>query len=253
MHNNTVIDIIKNLCIKKEVPKFHEVDHVYTAMAHGYYFVKPGKDTDRFTNALMDALSKGVAEGMNNFRKAQGAGPIEAYTKDAVAKRVLKVLRKYFDSEYFEAQTAVLLNDELNDKVLLTKYLGMLDQDQLFYFKKEVEQFTTLYDLLRDFDESYLNVILTDRCRELDSAIPSIHDGVRKWFDFVRENPRFMFNYLDNSEIANILDEFVTRDRVFAGNLARTLYYTRDYEYSMLYGIMANTFERMCGAKPYGV
>ena len=253
MQNDTVIDIITNLCIKKEVPKFHEVDHVYTAMVHGYYFVKPGKDTDRFTDALMDALSKGVVAGTNDFRKAQGMYPIVIYTWDAVAKRVLKVIRKFFDREYFEAQSAALINDELNDEALLTQYLGMLDQDQLFYFHKGVEQFTMSYDLLRDSDDSYLNVIFTDRCRELDSSIPSIHDNVRKWFDFVRENPRFMFNYLDDSEIANILDEFVTRDRVFAGNLARALYYTHDYERSMLYSIMAYTFERMCGANSYGV
>ena len=237
----------------KETPKAHEMDHVYTAMVHGYYFVKPGRDTDRFTNALMSALSKGVAVGTKDFKKAQGAYPIEVCTWYAVAERVLKVVRKYFDREYFEAQTVALLNDELNDETLLTKYLGMFDQTQLFDFKKGVEHFSMLYKLLQESDESYINVIFTERCHEIDNSIPSAYDDIRKWYEFVKETPRFMFNCLEKAEIAKIIDEFVTHDRVFAGNLARALYHIRNYECAMLYSIMAYTFERMCGANPYGI
>ena len=253
MNNKTVIDIITNLCIKKENPNLYEMDHVYTAMVHGYYFVKPGKATDRFTDALMFALAKGVVVGTNDFKRTQGLYPIEACTWEAVAKRVLKVLRRFFDREYFQGQIAALYNDELNDETLLTKYLGMFDQNLLFEFVKGVEHFSMLYNLLQESDASYINVIFTERCHEIDSSIPSMCDDVRKWCEFVKETPRFMFNCLEEAEIAKIIDEFVTHDRVFAGNFARALYHTRDYNCSMLYSIIAYTFERMCGANPYGV
>ena len=253
MNNKTVIDIITNLCIKKENPDLYEMDHVYTAMVHGYYFVKPGKATDRFTDALMSALAKGVVVGTNNFKRAQGLYPIETCTWVAVANRVLKVLRRFFDREYFQAQTAALYNDVLNDETLLTKYLGMFDQNLLFEFVKGVEHFSMLYNLLQESDASCLKIVFTEKCHEIDSSIPSMQDDVRKWCEFVKGSPRFMFNCLEEAEIAKIIDEVVTHDRVFAGNLARALYHTRDYNASMLYSIMAYTFERMCGANPYGV
>ena len=253
MYNNTVIDIIKDLCIKKESPNAYDADHIYTAMVHGYYFVKPGKDTDRFTDALMSALSKGVVSGTNDFKKSQGGYPIEVCTRYAVAKRVLKVLRKYFDREYFEEQTLALLDEKLNDETLLTKYLGMFDQKQLFEFKKGVEHFSMQYSLFQEPHTSYINIVLTEKCHEVDCSVPSAYDDIIKWCEFVEENPRFMFNYLEDAEIAKLIDEFVTRDRVFAGNLARALYHIRNYECAMLYSIMAYTFERMCGANPYGI
>ena len=253
MNNKHVIEIIEDLCIRNEIPSLIDGDFVYTVVTYGYYFVKPGRDTKRFKKALKSALIKGLAAGTNDFVKTLGAYPIEVCNWHTVSGKLLKVVRKFFDREYFEAQKTVLLNDELNDEVLLSQYLDMLDQNQLFYFKKGAEYFSLSCDLFQAVDAPYINVLLTEKCREVDSSIPAADVEISKWYEFVKEKPQFMFDYLGKTEVAKIIDDFVARDRVLAGNLARALYYTRDYDASMFYSIMAHTFERMCGSAPYGV
>ena len=252
MHNNTVFETIRTLCIEKKDPEFYNLDQIYLAVAHGYYFVRPGKNSAKFMDELISAFVKGAKLGAKNFGKDnQRSSSMDSYLWVSVAKRMLKVVRKFFDREFFETQSTLIPNDEFDSDTLLTKYLNKMNPEQLFGAQR-------LFDLLSyEYDLFYIDSIncawrvLANMCHDVDSSVPTPDEELQTWFDFNQSNPRFAFNYLDNSTIANAINTVITKDRTLATNMVRALYYTNDTRLCIDYTTMIHDLERMCDAHPF--
>ena len=252
MNNNTVFETIRTLCIEKEDPEFYDLDQVYTAVAHGYYFVRPGKNTNKFMNERVSAFVKGAKLGAKNFEKDNlRSSSMACYLWVSVAKRMLKVVRKFFDREFFEAQSTLIPNDEFDSDILLTKYLNMMNPEQLFGAQRLFDLLSYEYDLFYIDSTNCAWRILANMCHDVDSSVPTPDEELQKWFDFNQSNPRCASSYLDNSAIANILNTLVTKDRTLAANMMRALYYTNDTRLCMDYTTMIYNLERMCDAQPF--
>lgn len=248
MNNNTVFETIRTLCIEKKDPEFYDLDPIYLAVAHGYYFVRPGNNTTAFMNELISALVKGTKDGAKNFETdASRSSPMVSYLWESVAKRMLKVVRKFFDREFFEAQSTLIPNDEFDSDTLLTTYLNKMNTEQLF----QAYQLIDRYGFFHNYDDNYVWLTLANMCHSIDSSVPSPDEEFCEWLEFNKANPRFAFNYLDNSTIAKVLDTLTTNDRTLAANMVKALYYTNDFHLCLNYTTMIHNLERMCDAHPF--
>jgi hypothetical protein len=252
MHNNTVFETIRTLCIEKEDPEFYDLDQVYTAVAHGYYFVRPGKNTNKFMNELVSAFVKGAKLGAKNFERDNlRSSSMACYLWVSVAKQMLKVVRKFFDREFFEAQSTLIPNDEFDSDTLLTTYLNMMNPEQLLVARRLFDLLSYEYDLFYIDSTNYAWRVLVNMCHDVDSSVPTLGEDVLKLWEFNKDHPGFPFDYLDNITVANSLNTLITKDRTLAANMIRALYYTNDMHLCIDYTSMIHNLERMCDAHPF--
>lgn len=251
MYNNIVFEIIKTLCIEKEDPHFYDLYKVYIAIAHGYYFVRPGKNTRKFIRELNSDLVEGIKEGANNCADDKRRSSISDYIRVSVAKHALKTIRKSFDLEFFEAQSVTISNDKLNPTFLLTKYLNKMSNDQLHTIQGLIDTISCQCSLFLDESTCSFLRFFSYKCRDIDDSVPDLDKESRRWLDFIQNNPKFAFDYLDKADITKAINTLITRNRAFAANMVRALYYTDDRSLCMDYAFMIHDFERMCNVRPF--
>ena len=63
MKNSEIIEFIDRYCGRKEDIELLNTDLVYTILAHGYLYVKPGRAAEGFAMKVIKALKFGAADG----------------------------------------------------------------------------------------------------------------------------------------------------------------------------------------------
>lgn len=253
MTNNTVIRTIKNICIENEDVSLHNyvTEDLYVVITHGYYFVRPGLDTERFVEELMFEIAKGVSEGLQAYSDDRFKWFKYEYTRYAVTKNIWDVVLKFFDREFFEEQILKLANEDLCCEKLLPKYLKKFDEEQILNFIDIVEYLSGRLRLLQTFGTESIWLELSNRCCELSGSTSLLLENPERWFERFDENPKMLFEYLDKKEIIQIIKKLITKDKVLAGHLARVFNYTDDFRTTCLYAVLIDTLEDMCGVSLY--
>lgn len=251
MNNNTVFETIRTLCIEKEDPQLYDLDKVYTAVAHGYYFVKPGKNARDFMHELNLSLIEGIKDGVEKYADMNCPSCISDYTWVSVAKRTLKVVRDFFDREFFEVQSRTTSYEALDPNVLLVEYLNKMDINQIEKFRSLIDHLAFESNIFMEEPTISIISVLANKCRDIDINIPDQEKEMLNWIKFIQNKPRFAFDYLDKGDIANTINDLITKDRAVAVNLARILYYTEDINLGLEYVLLMNNYNRMCNAHPF--
>jgi hypothetical protein len=161
------------------------------------------------------------------------------------------VVRKFFDREFFEAQSTLIPNDEFDSDTLLTTYLNMMNPEQLLVARRLFDLLSYEYDLFYIDSTNYAWRVLVNMCHDVDSSVPTLGEDVLKLWEFNKDHPGFPFDYLDNITVANSLNTLITKDRTLAANMIRALYYTNDMHLCIDYTSMIHNLERMCDAHPF--
>lgn len=254
MRNENVIEIIKELCVEKKTPMIYEMDKVYTAASHGYYFVRPGVNSDRFFNQVIKAFEKGISKASKKVKKEIHIRTVADSISDMVAKNVLKVIRNAFDEDYFKSQVSNMVNDELCDaESLLYSYLNIYNEEQTLNFLQVIHDCSYYYGLFTSSTEASIPVKLASKCHENDESVPTIEtDSISNCYMYIARYPKFMFKYLTQSEIAKAICDNIVTEKTLAANIARLLYYVDDAVLAVRYAIIVSNFINTCDAEPYG-
>lgn len=223
MKNSEIIKYINHYCANNnDLDAVSNADLVFTILAHGYLYVRPGTPTTEFTLKIIEAFKAGAIDGFNkHLEPLGGEWPLDDEIRFAMASAALEVARNTFDKKYFEEQIAFFDPDEECDSSLLDKYLNLMNKEQLEEFMNDIASARANWDAFSDFDFGFKILDeLNERCRQVNALIPETANGY-KYISFKQKNPYYLFDYLSKEEIVDAIKRGIIWNKSLAGHLAR--------------------------------
>lgn len=244
MTNKNVIEIIDRLMDSDADKIIYNSTEVFTTIVHGYYYIRPGKDTDSFLKKINRVLKDcHKAENRKHSEMKEGI-PFEAWLLGKMASNMIAVARSMFDVEYYNSQVARMVMHERYDDSLLERYLYWLDGSEL----KSV--FEGLLVFKRDFDIfiSDINLdIMFDELKECSlisvKNSPLYMKDYDKHIDYIENSWDFCFEYMTREAITNIICKYANEDSVMLASMIKTFKYS-DVHTSAGLTVLAAYFEK---------
>ena len=226
MTNKNVIEIIDRLMDSDADKIIYNSTEVFTAIAHGYYYIRPGKKMSSFIDKIVKIIDKDCKAAAKQYGKANNTLSNAEIWGRTVAD-VLHVARSMFDAEYYASQVSRMVMHEEYDESLLKRYLYWLDEEEL----KSV--FEGLLTFKRDFDIfiSDLNFdIMMEELRDCSLRIikynPWYMKDYGKHVDYIDNNWDFCFEYLCRETIIDIICKYANEAPVLLANMVKTFKYS---------------------------
>ena len=106
MTNKNVIEIIDRLMDSEAEQLVYTASEVFTAIAHGYYFIRPGKNTAKFLEKIDGILEKYWNDRDKMYVKTKHGVPYEEWLWGKMASEALLVMRSMFNKNTYAYQKA---------------------------------------------------------------------------------------------------------------------------------------------------
>ena len=220
MTNKNVIELIDRLMDTSADKIAYNATEVFTTIAHGYYYIRPGKKMLRF----IDKVSKIIDKSCKQWFKTNDDAA-EAWGK--IVADMLNIARSMFDAEYYASQVSRMVMYEKYDESLLERYLYWLDEEEL----KSV--FEGLLSFKRDFD-IFISDLNFDRMMEELKERSLVVIENNSWYmkdyeervDYIDNNWDFCFEYLTRETIIDIICRYANEDPVMLASMVKTFKYS---------------------------
>ena len=223
MTNKNVIEIIDRLMNPNADKIAYNATEVFTAIVHGYYYIRPGKEMLKFIDKVRKIIEKDCKQWFE--ANSNNLSVVEAWGRTVAD--VLNVARLMFDAEYYACQVSRMVMNEKYDETLLERYLYWLDEEEL----KSV--FEGLLTFKRDFDifisDGNFNRMM-DELKECSLIV--INDS--PWYikdydehvDYINNNFDFCFEYLTRETIIDIICSYATEDPIMLASMVKAFKYS---------------------------
>ena len=234
MTNKNVIDIIDRLMDQKTNKIAFNASEAFAVIAHGYYYIRPGKKMIRFIDKIVKIIDKDSKQWLNSNNETC----LDAETLGRTVADMLNIARSMFDAEYYASQVSRMVMYEQYDESLLERYLYWLDEEEL----KSV--FEGLLSFKRDFDIfiSDLNFDrMMDELKERSLVVIENNSWYMKDYDervdYIDNNWDFCFEYLTRETIIDMICRYANEDPVMLASMVKTFKYSDDRTAAELTGL----------------
>ena len=227
MTNRDVIEII-NRAMSPEATKFaFSASEVFTAIIHGYYYIRPGKNRSKFLKKINKILADNWKDRSKMDTETKDGLSFEVYLLGKMAGEALFVARSMFDEEYYASQIQLMPTHEEYDDSLLERYLYRLSDEELktvfegiLTFKGEMDAFISddkFDDMMEELEARSIKVIENDPwyMRDYDKHLAKIDND---W--------DFCFEYLCRESIIDVICRHIDEDPVMLASMIKTLKYS---------------------------
>lgn len=227
MTNKNVIEIINRLMDPNATKIAGTASEMFTAIIHGYYYIRPGKSTFRFIERINKILKTNWKDRPKMYVETKDGLPFEAYLWGKMAGEALFVARSMFDEEYYSSQIERMVAHETYDEHLLERYMYWLNDEELksvfeglVVFKRDYDVFISDENFDRmteELEEKAISVVQNSPCYAMDydahiDCIYNTWDGV--------------FAYLCRESIIDTICRYIDEDPVMFANMIKTFKYT---------------------------
>lgn len=222
MTNKNVIEIIDRLMDTKAERLAYNVEEVFTAIAHGYYYIRPGRDTYKFNKKIHKILEKGWDANNKAYSETRDGIPFDEWVLGKVAADTLVVARSMFDREYYISQIPKTNMSLRYEDDLLEDYLHYLDKnelrtiwDVLGFFKVKTDAFASdesFECMMEEFREACINIV---------NDFPYYSANRYEHIARIDNTVDFFFDYLNRGSIIDIISSYVDRDRLILANMIK--------------------------------
>ncbi len=223
MTNKNVIEIINRLMDTNAHKVVYNATEVFTAVAHGYYYIRPGKKMFKF----IEKISKIIDKDCKQWYKTNDDAAPNAEVWGKTVADMLNVARSMFDPKYYASQVATMVMHEKYNEALLERYLYWLDKAELksvfeglLTFKRDFDIFISdsNFDRMMDeFKKSSMIVIEND---------PWYMKDYDKHVNYINNNWDFCFEYLTRETIIAIICRYANEDPVLLASMVKTFKYS---------------------------
>ena len=243
MTNRDVIGIIDRL-MDPEGDKFAATaGEVFITIAHGYYYVRPGKDTFKFLKKMNKIVKTHLKDRPKMYLESKDGLPFEAYLWGKMAGEALFIARSAFDKDYYAAQIFHMVMDEEYDDQLLERYLHWLDDEELksvfeglLNFKAKSDAFISDENFDRMMDE------LIERSLTVIKDSPWYMKNYEEHIANIDNNWDFSFSYLCRESIIDTIYRYVDEDPLMFACMIKAFKYA-DIPTAVNYTNLAMWFE----------
>jgi hypothetical protein len=227
MTNKNVIEIIDRLIKCRNAGTYSATpSEVFTAIVHGYYYIRPGKNTYKFLNKISKLLDSSWKDKSKICLETTEGCLSEVQLMGKLSGEALYIARSMFDKEYYESQVARMVMHEKYDESLLERYLYWLDEAELksvfeglLTFKRDFDVFISDSNFDRMMDELKVcsMIIIEDD--------PWYSKDYNKHVDYIDNNWDFCFEYLTRETIIGIICRYANENPVMLASMVKTFKY----------------------------
>ncbi len=226
MTNKNVIELIDRLMDSTADKIAYNASEVFAAIAHGYYYIRPGKKMLKFIDKVSKIIDKDCEAAAKQYFETNNTS-FDAETWGRTVADVLNVARSMFDAEYYASQVSRMVMYEKYDESLLERYLYWLDEAEL----KSV--FEGLLSFKRDFDIFISDLNFNRMMDELKKCSLVVIEN-NPWYmkdydervDYIDNNWDFCFEYLTRETIIDIICRYANEDPVMLASMVKTFKYS---------------------------
>ena len=226
MTNKNVIEIINRLMDTNAHKVVYNVTEVFTTIAHGYYYIRPGKKMLKFIDKVSKIIDKDCKAAAKHYFETNNTSSDAEIWGKTVAE-VLHVARSMFDAEYYASQVARMVMYEKYDEYLLERYLYWLDKEELksvfegfLMFKSNFDVFISDLNFERMMDELKACSLIV--IKESSEYMKDYDKRV----DYIDNNWDFCFDYLTRETIIDIICRYANEDPVMLASMVKTFKYS---------------------------
>ena len=226
MTNKNVIEIIDRLMDPNADKVAYNATEVFTAIVHGYYYIRPGKDTVRFIKRINKVLMYAHKTATRNCIELKEDIPLEVWLLGKMASDMLSTARAMFDREFYDSQVAKMVMHEKYDESLLERYLYWLDKSELksvfegiLTFKRNLDAFIS--------DDNFDNMM--EELKECTMGVIRDNPWYKKNYDehvaYINNSWDFCFEYLCRETIIETICWYVNANPVLLAHMIKAFKY----------------------------
>ena len=255
MTNRNVFEIIDRLVAPTTNGTVFTPSEVFTAIVHGYYYIRPGKDTYKFLEKIDSILEEGWKYRRKMYKSLKNGVPYESWLWSKMAYKVLSVMRSMFNKRTYD-----YFKDKMKDDMEFMYDDEMLER---FLYCLEVKDLKNVFDGLLAFKESN-NFFISDESYEdmmkefleyslyVSEQESEDDDEYAEHAAFINSTPGFFFYYLCRETIIDIICKHIDIDPFLLAHMIKAYVYTEESktaaEYTglaakLMYGYDMDVFE----------
>lgn len=248
MTNKNVLEIIDRLMNPNADKIAYNATEVFTAIVHGYYYIRPDKNTHRFLKRINKILIEGHKAITRKHAETKEGVPFDMWLFGKMSADMLMVARAMFDEEYYASQVTRMVMHEKYDDTLLERYMYWLDEGELksvfegiIAFKNKLDIFISdnNFDCMaNELDERSILVIhnSSEYMKDYDKHIACIDND---WDS--------CFKYLRRESIIEIICKYIDEDKILLASMVKAFKYSdarTSAEYTGIASWLMCEFER---------
>jgi hypothetical protein len=204
----------------------YNATEVFTAIIHGYYYIRPGKNTIRFIKSINKVLIDGHKSVSRKHADMKEGVPFEVWLLGKMSSDMLAAARMMFDKEYYDSQVAKMVLHEKYDGNLLERYMYWLNEPELKSVFEGILTFKCNFDVF--ISDANFNAMMEElkKC-----AIGVIRDDPRhkkdydEHIEYINNNWDFCFKYLWKDIIIETVCWYIDSDSILLAHMIKAFKY----------------------------
>ena len=217
MTNKNVIELINRLMDTNADKIAYNATEVFTVIAHGYYYIRPGKDTARFLTKINKILENAWRDLNKNQSETKHGVPYDVWLYGKMSAEAISVARSLFDHDYYESQCKNMVMREKYDESLLERYMYWLDEKELRSVFEGILTFKGNYDAFIS-DENFDKMM--EELQECSMVVIQDDPWYMKDYDkhvsYIDNNWDFPFEYITRETIITVVCKYIDDPVVLA-------------------------------------
>ena len=241
MKNHDVINLIDRLLDSKMSNLVFNATEVFAVVVHGYYYIKPGKNTKRFFKKINRVFKKGVKEARKMSSETKNGIACEEWIWGKMASEAIVIARSMFDEEFYLSQIERMNVNEKYDESLLKNYLYQLSSEDLvtifdgimFYFQG-VNAFMSdegLVQMMEEFEVKFLGESKVD-----PNHVRTFEERTAIW----SRGTAAVFGSLGRESVIDTIYKHIEKDRILLAHMIKAFVWS-DVDTASKYTVIALT------------
>lgn len=227
MTNQNVIEIIDRLMDPNAEKVAYNIHEVFTAIAHGYYYIRPGRNTVNFIKRIDKILNKSLKIEAKAHSKTKDGIPFEVWLGGQLAADALAIARLMFDEEYYTSQISKMIMHERYDESLLERYMYWLDDEELKSVFEGLVTFKLNYDaFISDENFDLMAEEFEKKCVAIVQESSYYSSNYDVHMDCIYNTPDGFFMYLSKESIIDTIRRYVDKDPLMVASMIKAFKYS---------------------------
>ena len=247
MTNKNVIEIIDRLMDPNVNGVVFNANEVFTAIAHGYYYIRPGKDTANFVKQINKILVQARKARHKAHNQKTNGVKFDDWLVGKMSADAFYLAKTMFDQEYYESRVERMSMHEEYDESLLERYMYWLNDEELQSVFSGFVTFKLQYDaFISDENFERLEKELENKCVAIVQNSSYYAEHYDEHLDRIYNKPDGFFMYLSKESIIDTICKYVDKDPLMFACLIKAFKYADPRtaaEYTVLAMLLDYEFE----------
>ena len=248
MTNKNVIEIIDRLMDPDADKLAYNATEVFSAIVHGYYYIRPGKNTHRFLKRINKIFIEGRKAANQKHAETKEGVPFDMWFFGKMSADMLMIAREMFDEEYYASQISRMVMHEKYDDSLLERYMYWLDGEELKSIFEGIVTFKNRLDIfISDNNFDSMTSELDERSIDVIHNSPEYMKDYDKHIVCIDNDWDSCFKYLRRESIVEIICRYIDEDKLMLASMVKAFKYSdarTAAEYTGIAYLMMYEFEQ---------